>query len=108
MRGARLALLASLAACTEDGEQESRPLHELEGLDFVPPAECFLWPSTDLSLTRAIVIDRFEFTRADLRHYWPDRPSRAQTIRWQTDPGLDSQPPPAKRAARLLRGRGAR
>src|SRR5262249_47206847 len=88
--GAGLALLSVLAACAQSGERESRALHELERLAFVPPAECSLWPNSDLSLTRAIVFDRFEFTRADLRYYWPDRPSRAQTIRWQTDPGLDS------------------
>jgi len=56
----------------------------------VPPADCNLWLSPDLSLSRAIVFDRFEFTRADLRHYWPERRSRAQTIQWHTDAALDA------------------
>lgn len=51
----------------------------------MPPADCILWPNSDLSLTAPLVFDRFEFTRADLRHYWPERRSRAETIRWQTD-----------------------
>ena len=79
-----------LAACEEAGEHGSRALHELERLTFVPPADCHLWPNTDLSLTRAIVFDRFEFTRADLRHYWQERRSRAESILWQTDPALDA------------------
>lgn len=90
MRGARLALLAPLAACARAAEPESRALLELERLAFVPPADCILWPNSDLSLAHAIVFDRFELTRADLRHYWPERRSRAEEIQWHTDAALDA------------------
>jgi len=82
-------LAALLAACAHE-EAGTRALCELERLTFVPADECILWPAFDLSLTRAIVFDRFEFTRADLHHYWPDRPSRAQSVRWHSDVALDS------------------
>ncbi len=78
-----LAMLAPLCACQRsEGEAEpgSRALYELERLSFVPPAACTLLPNSDLSLTRAIVIDRFEFTRADLAHYWPARARRAADL----------------------------
>lgn len=91
--GARRALLALplLAACARAPEPEgSRALHELERLAFVPAASWSLWPDTDLTLTRAIVFDRFEFTRADLRHLWPERSSRAQELVWTSDAALDS------------------
>lgn len=90
MRAARLALLLLFGACAHEEEPASRALHELERLAFVPPADYRLWPNNDLSLTVAIVFDRFEFTRADLRHYWPERRSRADTIRWSTDAVLDA------------------
>jgi hypothetical protein len=90
VRGAWLALPFSLAACGSEVEHGSRALYELERMAFVPPAEYRLWPKSDLSLSHAIVFDRFEFTRADLRHYWPERRSRAETIQWQTDAALDA------------------
>lgn len=82
-------------------EPASRALHELERLAFVPPAACTLPgnPSQDLSLSRSIVIDRFEFTRADLRHYWPAREPRASLVEdpatgkdwsWSVDVSPDS------------------
>src|SRR5262245_36254443 len=89
-RGARLVLLVAVAACDSADEPGSRALDELERLTFVPPADCLLPPNSDLSLRRAIVFDRFEFTRADLRHYWPTRRSRAETIQWHTDAALDA------------------
>lgn len=89
MREARLALLPLLAACANSDAPESRALFELERLVYVPPAACTLWPNTDLSLEQAILFDRFEFTRADLQHYWPDRPSRARSLTWSTDSALD-------------------
>ena len=73
-----LALLAGLAACGQPADPGTRALHELERLAFVAPAKCVLDPRFDLSLERAIVFDRFEFTRADLRHYWPERRERAE------------------------------
>jgi hypothetical protein len=88
--GARLALLSFLAACAGGAEPGSRALYELERLAFVPPAECILWPTSDLSVSKPLVFDRFEFTRADLRHYWPERRSRADSIRWQTEVSLDT------------------
>lgn len=90
MLGARLALLPFFVACTHEAERGSRALHELERLAFVPPAVCTLWPSSDLSLAKPLVFDRFEFTRADLRHHWPERRSRADTTRWQTDLARDA------------------
>jgi hypothetical protein len=91
VRGARLVLLLLvLAACDSVEEPGSRALRELERMTFVPPADCILWPDSDLSLGRAIVFDRFEFTRADLRHYWPERRSRAETIQWHTEAALDA------------------
>jgi hypothetical protein len=90
VRGVRLALLLSLAACEDEVEPGSRELYELERLCFVPPADCTLLPSTDLSLEWAIVFDRFEFTRADLRHYWPGRRRRADALWWSTDAARDA------------------
>lgn len=90
MHGARLALLPFIAACAGEAAPESRALYELERLAFVPPAECILWPSSDLSVTKPLVFDRFELTRADLRYYWPERRSRAESIRWQTEAALDN------------------
>lgn len=83
-------LLAPLAACAREAESGSRALHELERLAFVPPADCILWPDSDLSLQRAIVFDRYELTRIDLRHYWPQRRSRAEALQWHTDAALDA------------------
>jgi hypothetical protein len=87
---ARLALLLLPAACgpagARDEEPTSRALYELERLSFVPPAPAFLMkPWTNLSLTRAIVIDRYELTRADLRHHWPQRRARADELVWPGD-----------------------
>jgi hypothetical protein len=90
VRGPRIAVAVLFAACTRAEDPGTRALHELERLVFVPPADCILLPNSDLSLTRAIVFDRFEFTRADLRHYWPERPSRAGSIQWHTDAALDA------------------
>lgn len=91
MRGARLALLATLAACARSEEPGSRELYELERLVFVPPAACTLWPNTDLSLRTALVFDRFEFTRADLRHYGQGRTWRSQALTWSTDAARDDE-----------------
>jgi sulfatase-modifying factor enzyme 1 len=78
---ARLALCSALTACAAAEEPGPRALYELERLSFVPPATCQLLTS-DLSLGHAIVIDRYELTRADLRHYWPTRRVRAQEGVW--------------------------
>jgi formylglycine-generating enzyme required for sulfatase activity len=50
----------------------------------VPPFELRLLSGTDLSLARALVFDRFELTRADLRHYWASPRERAAQYEWQT------------------------
>src|SRR5262245_28743818 len=85
MAGGRAALLALvLAACSAAEEPPSRELYELERLSFVPPARCEL-ASFDLSLATAIVIDRYEFTRADLAYYWPDHERRAAGVHWPGD-----------------------
>lgn len=87
MRLARLALLAGLAACgpaAGDAESASRALYELERLTFVPQGSAFL-PLTNLSLSRPLVFDRFELTRSDLRHYWPQRKTRADELVWPSD-----------------------
>ena len=78
-----------LAACSAASEPPTRALYELERLSFVPPARCTL-PNSDLSLTRAIVIDRFEFTRADLAHYWSGHARRSQDFAWSEDAALDA------------------
>jgi len=55
------------------GEEVSRELHELERLAFVPRARFRLValgdPNADCSITRSIVIDRFEFTLRDRGFY---------------------------------------
>lgn len=88
------ALLALLAACArfDDNGSAARALYELERLSFVPPAACTLLPNSDLSLARAIVIDRFEFTRADLAHHWPGRARRADAVaaEFRDDAALDA------------------
>lgn len=88
-------LAGILSACSRASPAGTRELHELERLAFVPPARCLLVevsppPFADCSMERAIVLDRFEFTRADLAHYWPDRRSRAQGLSWQSDPARDA------------------
>jgi Sulfatase-modifying factor enzyme 1 len=80
---APLALL--LCGCQAEEPAGTRALRELERLCFVPPAECRLLPSTDLSLATPLVFDRFELTRADLGHYWPARRPRASQYAWQTE-----------------------
>ena len=85
-----LAAFTALAACARADEPASRELCELERLCFVPPATCTLLPNSDLSLTRAIVFDRFEFTRADLEHYWAGRTRRAQSEVWREDAAHDA------------------
>jgi hypothetical protein len=91
---ARLALLPLLSACGLAGAPEeepaSRALVELERLSFIPPATAILLTWTNLSLTHALVIDRFELTRADLRHYWPQRSTRAEQLDWSGDLLRDS------------------
>jgi hypothetical protein len=81
--------LALLVACERADAPASRALIELERLAFVPPALCTL-PDTDLSLTRAIVFDRFELTRCDLHHYWPEHRPRAAEFAWSTDAAVDA------------------
>ncbi len=85
-RGALLAPLLFLGACGGSGGTESRALHELERLAFVPPASCQLAysriPFSDCSLPRALVFDQFEFTRGDLEYYWPDREPGADAHSW--------------------------
>jgi hypothetical protein len=88
---ALLALAQAQIACARGEDSGSRALYELERLSFVPAASCELPPNGDLtlSLPRSIVFDRFEFTRADLRHYWPERVSRAAALPWSTDAAQD-------------------
>ena len=85
---AALVLLGAACAPEEPG---TRALFELERLCFVPPADCRLPPSSDLTLARAIVFDRFELTRADLRHYWPEPEERAAQYTWRTAAGQDGR-----------------
>jgi sulfatase-modifying factor enzyme 1 len=90
--GARQALLslALLTACGSAAQPVGpSALLELERLAFVPPGLCPLLPDSDLSLSRALVIDRFEFTRADLRRYWPARRARADELTWTSEAALD-------------------
>src|SRR5262249_36762626 len=67
-RGAAAAAVLC-AACSARPSPEERALSALERLAFVPAGECLLegysGPLADCSLERAIVIDRFELTRAD-------------------------------------------
>jgi hypothetical protein len=79
-----------LGACARAEAPVARALFELERLSFVPPAACTLLPNSDLSLTRAIVIDRFELTRADLAHYWPDRERRVDSLVFRDDAAQDA------------------
>lgn len=79
-----------LLACARSPEVPTRELIELERLAFVPPADCRLLPDSDFSLAHALVFDRFEFTRADLAHYWPDTPRRAHELVWRDDAALDA------------------
>jgi hypothetical protein len=88
-------MAASLLACSPPPSPGSRELQELERLAFVPPARCLLVevsppPFADRSMDRAIVFDRFEFTRGDLAHYWPDREARARALAWQSDLARDA------------------
>jgi hypothetical protein len=75
---------AALGACAAGEDSGARALLELERLCFVPPAECRLPPNSDLSVSEPIVFDRFEFTRADLRHYWPEGRERAADYAWKS------------------------
>ncbi len=83
-------LASCLLACARSPQLPARELLELERLSFVPPATCTLLPNCDLSLPQALVIDRFEFTRADLAHYWPTEPRRARELVWRDEAALDA------------------
>lgn len=89
--GAALALhLSWLAvACNGGEEPATRALLELERLTFVAPAHCQLEDDTDLSLTRALVFDRFEVTRADFAHYFGAR-ARARREEFVSEEALDT------------------
>lgn len=88
MRAGWLALTLSWAACSARSEPATQDLLELERLSFVRPGRCSL-PGTDLSLERPLVFDRFEVTRAELRHYWPDR-ALGGGRSWQEDAAHDA------------------
>lgn len=94
MHPLRLAPLLWAAACAPAPGVESRALHELERLAFVPPARCTLdeytsWPFADCSLERAIVFDRFELTRGD-RAFYLSTPSRGEQLGWTADAARDA------------------
>ena len=61
------------ASCGADADAPTA-LEQLEGLAFVPAGRCELQPASlpfsDVSLERALVIDRFELTRGDLEAYY--------------------------------------
>jgi len=85
----RTALLALLAcACNRAEPEVPRALIELERLCFVARAQCKL-DQTDLTLERALVFDRFELTRADLRHHLGVRASEARAG-FRSDAALDA------------------
>jgi len=88
VRAGWLALTLSWAACGARSEPATRALYELERLSFVRPGRCSLL-GTDLSLARALVFDRFELTRADLRHYRPERVQGDERA-WQEDSAHDA------------------
>jgi hypothetical protein len=82
-----------LAGACAPGEAAAatRELYELERLAFVPPVPFKLVLGArndsdgDCSIKRAIVMDRFEFTRRDLRHYWGDRVRVADHVDWSEE-----------------------
>jgi len=98
VRSDRTQLFAGLllaAACAPSEAAEPRALYELERLAFIPPARCSLTEfssprNADCSLERAIVFDRFEFTRGDLAYYWAEREPRSAAYEWSEDVALDS------------------
>lgn len=84
-----LLLLVPAAACNGGEAPPTRALVELERLTFVAPAHCQLEDDTDLSLTRALVFDRFEVTRADLAYYFGDR-ARERRADFVSEAALDT------------------
>lgn len=90
LRGAAALLALVPGACVVAESAPSRALLELERLCFVPPFELRLLPNADLSLAKSLLFDRYEFTRGDLRHYWPERRERAAFYAWKTEAAHDA------------------
>ncbi len=89
-----LLLLGFVASCG-GALDESRSIYELERMAFVQKApRCQLKGLDDCSIAEAILVDRFELTRADWRHYQGSEPvdSRLTSDVAQDLPGRESWP----------------
>ncbi len=84
------------AACTPQEAGTTRALHELERLAFIPAGACaiegFVGPWADCSISRPILVDRFEVTRRDWQHYFPGEGDRPYGRDWSPEiAGLEEE-----------------